>query len=92
MIYCIREHCLYVFHKPKELHCMISDWILFCFSYDQQDGKVIEKGSSVDFGYKFVLCKSRVGQQLVKERCFPLLPGDSYNLWDYICLSFSLSR
>ena len=71
---------------------MTSDWILLCFSYDQQDGKVIEKGSSVDFGYKFVLCKSRVDPQLVKERCLPLLPDDAYNLWDYILLSFSLSR
>ena len=28
---------------------------------------MIEKGSSVDFGYKSVLCKSKVDPQLVKD-------------------------
>ena len=39
---------------------MISEWILLCFSYDQRDGKVIGNGSSVDFGYKFVLHNSNL--------------------------------
>ena len=63
-----------VFHKAKGLHWMISDWISLCSSYDQKDGKVIGKGYSVDFGYKFVLCKSRGDPKLIEERCHSLLP------------------
>ena len=43
---------------------------------------MIGRGSSLDFGYKFVLCKSRGNPTLVKERCLPFSPGDSHILYD----------
>ena len=52
---------------------MISDWTLLCFSYDQHNNKVLEKGSFEDFGHKVVLYKSRVDPQLVKESCLTFI-------------------